>query len=135
MGYYDKVTFDRNEKFNVRYLPPIERKGKYASVTSKVKSFELATDGIVLVLFTVVDLVAIELAATDGVIVLVLFMVGSRSSATLANSNCDCTSEKFNVRYLPPIERKGKYASVTSKVKSFDNASYKPGGGHKYYPT
>ena len=44
-------------------------------------------------------------------------------------------NEKFNVRYLPPIERKGKYASVTSKVKSFDNASYKPGGGHKYYPT
>jgi hypothetical protein len=31
MGYYDKVTFDPNEKFNVRYLPPIERKGKYAS--------------------------------------------------------------------------------------------------------
>ena len=44
-------------------------------------------------------------------------------------------NEKFNVRYLPPIKRKGKYASVTSKVKSFDSASYKPGGGHKYYPT
>lgn len=44
-------------------------------------------------------------------------------------------NEKFNVRYLPPLERKGKYASVTSKVKSFDNASYKPGGGHKHYPT
>ncbi|CAC5410892.1 unnamed protein product [Mytilus coruscus] len=44
-------------------------------------------------------------------------------------------SEKFNVRYLPPVKRTGKYADVTSKVQSFSNMDYEPGGGTKIYPT
>lgn len=44
-------------------------------------------------------------------------------------------SEKFNVRYLPPIKRTGKYADVASKVQSFANMDHEPGGGSKIYPT